>query len=300
MNFKVLKNAAFQWSMRIFMPGLAKQMQQEGTFELKEGKEIAEEDYMLVEDRGADVTIYAFSGIDVLFAGMGRFEFRKLLENIGQEYNLVFMRDLQRFAYQVAPDGSLNGREFHTNAILDVKKRLGSRINIALGSSSGGQSAFYFASVCGMDGVIAFGPAFPYTVYTRYRYLLQAILDIKHLLWEPSGYFEVILVCIGARYQRNKIAKMVPPGWKPWDVLETYLAASPRPRATVFYGRYAPPDARQAKLIESIPEVKLIALDTGRHNSPAYLKSKGILGEYVSREIREMVEAAQAKRDATT
>src|SRR5690606_33633497 len=147
-----------------------------------------------------------------------------------------------------------------------------------LGSSSGGQSAFYFASVCGMDGVIAFGPAFPYTVYTRYRYLLQAILDIKHLLWEPSGYFEVILVCIGARYQRNKIAKMVPPGWRPWDLLETYLAASPRPRAMVFYGRYAPPDARQANLIESIPEVKLIALDTVRHNSPAYLKSKEILG----------------------
>ena len=291
MNYKVLKNTAFQLSMRIFMPGLAKQMRQEGTFELKEGAEVAEEEYMLVEDRGADVTVFAFSGIDVLFAGMGRFEFRKLLENIGQEYNLVFLRDLQRFAYHIAPDGSLNGVEFHTKVINEAKARLGAKTNIALGSSSGGQAAFYFATVCGMDGILAFGPAFPVTVYTRAWYQLQTWFDLFHLLREPVGYFEIILVTIGALYQKRAFIKKMGEKLTFWNVMKTYEEASPRPPATVFYGRFAPPDARQAKLIERFEEVKLIPLDTGRHNSPAYLKEKGMLGEYVSREIRALIEA---------
>lgn len=279
--------------MRIFMPGLAQQMQQEGTFELKDDREIVEDDYMLVEDRGADVTIFAFSGIDVLFAGMGRFEFRKLLANIGQDYNLVFLRDLHRFAYHVAPDGSPNGVAFHTAVINDVKARLGASTNIALGSSSGGQAAFYFATVCGMDGVLAFGPAFPHTVYTKARYQLQAWLDLVHLVREPVGYFEVILVCIGAWYQERMGTKRLRGHGTVWNVMKTYAEASPRPRATVFYGRFSPPDARQAKMIARFREVKLIALDTGRHNSPAYLKNRGLLADYVSRELRELVEAAQ-------
>lgn len=297
MNFKVLKNAAFQWSMRIFMPGLAKQMQQEGTFELKEGQSVRQEEYLLVEDRGAAVTIFAFSGIDVLFAGMGRFEFRKLLEHIGQEYNLVFLRDLHRLAYHVAPNGSADGVEFHTREIREVMQRLGARTNIAMGSSSGGQAAFYFATQCGMDGVLAFGPAFPQTVYTKAKYQLQAWLDLPHLFREPTGYFEVILVCIGAWYQERQLKRMLGNDGI-WDVMRTYREAARRPRATVFYGRSSPPDARQAKLLEAFEDVKLIALDTGRHNSPAYLKAKGVLSETVSREIRALVEAHQAKSEA--
>jgi hypothetical protein len=83
-----------------------------------------------------------------------------------------------------------------------------------------------------------------------------------------------------------------------WDVMRTYREAARRPRATVFYGRSSPPDARQAKLLEAFEDVKLIALDTGRHNSPAYLKGKGVLSETVSREIRALVEAHQAESEA--
>jgi hypothetical protein len=281
--------------MRIFMPGLAKQMQQEGTFELKEGAEVAEDEFMLVEDRGADVTLFAFSGIDVLFAGMGRFEFRGLFKRIGRDYNLVFLRDLHRLGYHVAPDGSADGIAFHTDAINAVKARLGAKTNLALGSSSGGQAAFYFGTVCGMDGIVAFGPAFPLRVYIKRRYQLQALVNLPQLFREPMGYIEVILVCIGAWYSVRQLLRRVPKE-KTWRVMEAYQDAAPRPHATIFYGRHAPPDARQAQIMRQFEEVKLIALDTGRHNTPAYLKSKGLLEQYVSRELRDLIEAAERRQ----
>lgn len=58
-----------------------------------------------VENNGADITIFCFASGAVLYAGLPTFEFRKILQDTGCKLNLVFLRDIRRMGYHVAPDG---------------------------------------------------------------------------------------------------------------------------------------------------------------------------------------------------
>lgn len=279
--------------MRLLMPDLAKQMEEEGVFTLIGSSPEGERPFCHVEDRGSDTTVFVFSGVDVLYAGLARYEFQKLFTRVGKEFNLVFFRDLHRTAYHFTPEGEVTGLDFHTQKINEIIKDLGSKFNISLGSSSGGSAALYFGVRCKMDHVLAFGPLLTEAPYSSFKATMQAIFDIKRLFVEPKAYFELLVVSLGARIVIGKLRKHVGEehAFKPH---EDYGAANPRPTASIIYGRFCRPDAFHAVMLDAYPEVKIIPIDTGRHNSPGFLKSQGKLEELIISEIKSAFSAPEA------
>jgi hypothetical protein len=273
--------------MRIFMPDLARQMKAEGTLDVfgQEKRELQETDYIRVIDNGADVTIFAFSGLDVLYAGLARFEFQNVLKRLGKDANMVFVRDIHRLGFHLTPDGTPDGGEFFVQKINEVKAQLGASHNVAIGSSIGGSAAFYFGSRCGMEQLIIFGAAFTVDGYTKPSTALRTFTDFKKLFTEPSAYFELVLVTIGASWARRQLINRVGEE-KLGNPLQAYAETDPKPRITVFYGGTAWPDVAQALMLKDYPTAYLNPLPTGRHNTPAFLKKHGSLGDLIGREIR--------------
>ena len=280
-----IKNYIFRKTMLLFMPKVAKQMQIDGTFDLDPEKM---PEHIRIVDNNADVTIFLFAGLDVLFAGLARFEFGRLLRTLGKESNFVFLRDIRRSAYHTSPDGEPNGLEFFEKVVREAKEQLGAKHNIALGSSSGGGAALYFGSKCNMQHLIIFGPAEPVRVYTHLWSQVRIFCDIKKLITDFKAYCEVAMVAIGAMATIIKIGMK---NW--WPVVETYRDASPRPYVTFFYGERCGPDSRSAKIFSQFPEVDLRPLPTGRHNSPDCLQEKGELGRTLTGTIRNGIERAK-------
>jgi len=289
MRMSSLSNSAFKWIARIFVPGLAEQMKREGSFALDDGASShVDLEHVTVEDRGADMTIFVFSGLAVLFAGMPRFEFRKLLIDGGRQYNLVFFRDMRRMAYRMTPDGKPEGYSYYENLVNELKTKLGAKYNVALGASSGGSAAFYFGSRCNMDKIIAFSPAFPITCYTAFRTQIRTYFNFLKLLREPSAYIEVVLVTLGALVAYRRVAAVCPDIDLNAGPLKAYLKASPRPRATILYGERCAPDTDQATRAAQTPGIKIIPVNSGRHNCAADLKKQGKLGETILSEIEDV------------
>jgi len=273
------------------MPGLAQQMQLDGTLELDPSKMPR---YLHVADNKADCTIFVFSGLDVLFAGMARFEFGRLLRNLGDRCNVVFIRDIHRSLYHMAPEGSKDGLVYFEKKLQELMDDLGASVNIGLGSSAGGGAAFFFGSKCGLDHVIAFGPAFPASVYTGFLNQMKTYLNLKALFTDPRAYSEVLMVTIGAiatmMHLRRDFGKK-----NIWNILEVYRAAPQRPHATVFYGERCGPDCRTARILSEFPEVKLAPLPTGRHNTPEFLQERGELGGRLVEEIEAAIEGKRSR-----
>ena len=299
MRISTLQNAVFQWVARIFAPGLAEQMRREGSFYLAEagaGGDAAS-DHVIVEDRGSDVTLFVFSGLAVLFAGMPRFEFRKLLLEGNGDYNLVFFRDLRRTAYHVTPDGRPGGYAYYEALINEIKARLGSKRHVALGASSGGSAAFYFGSRCGMDKIVTFSPAFPHTCYTAPWAQVRTYFDLWKLVTEPSAYLEVVMVTLGAIAGAKRLARLVPEEEITGSALRAFLNAAPRPRATIFYGARCRPDRDQASRLAGTEGLTTVAVASGRHNCAADLKKAGKLAAMLLAEIEEGIRGAVDKSD---
>lgn len=288
----MLKEKVFRFLTRIFLPSLARNMEEEGTFKVFEGENAIsnEEDYFRIEDRGADVTVVIFSGLDVLFAGEPRFEMRRQLAGLGHSTNLIFVRDLRRLGYHVAPDGQPNGLDYYTQKLLQIMESLGAKHHVALGASLGGSAAFYFGKRCGMDHVIAFSPAFPFTVWMGWGPLFRALADVKKLLNRPLEYAEVVLVALSANLIWHVGHKNLP-GVRPWDVMDVFEnSPGNRPKGTIFFGERCGPDSRQAEMVRShLPEVKLVSVPTGRHNCPGYLREQGLLAKVLLEEIRSVL-----------
>lgn len=285
-----LKEIAFKILTKLFLPSLARNMEQEGTFQMFEGSSAItdEKEYFRVYDNGADVTIFVFSGMDVLFAGEPRFEFRKQLEGIGHPTNFVFIRELRRLLYHASPSGSADGLEYYTRKVTELKNQLGARVNIGMGASGGGSAAFYFGTRCGFDHVIGFSPAFPATVWTGLGPQFRALADVGLLFSRPLDYVEVVLVALAANVIMHTLAPTIPDA-NFWDVYERYRDAEPRPTGTIIFGARCRPDAAQAELVKSIPGVKLVPLPTGRHNGPGFLKERGELAATLTTEIRPVL-----------
>lgn len=290
-------NTLFRLTTRLFLPHLAKQMTEEGAFYLYDGRDAdAELDrYIIVEDHGADVTIFCFSGLAVLVAGLCRRAFRELFPNEGRDFNFVFLRDLRRMAYHVAPDGQRNGLAFYTDKVRQTMESLGAKHNIAVGDSVGGSAAFYFGTKCAMDHIVAFSPAFPETVFTAPHAQLKTYFDVGKLFTHPGAYIELLLVTVSACWARRQIRKAVGEDAL-WDVMAEYRnAGADRPTATVFYGEKSGPDARQAALLSDLPTVKLAPLPTGRHDCPAYLRRRGTLAEAIVQDVNAALGRAGAQ-----
>lgn len=263
------------WAVGLLMPDLARQMKAEGLFEKQ--PTTAKPEYMVVEDNGADVTIFSFSGFDVLYAGFARFEFQRVLQQIGCKANLVFIRDIHRLGFHVTPDNQPGGLEFYEREINRVKEELGAKTNIAIGSSSGGAAAMWFASRCQMDEAVIFGAALTAKGFLRPQHLLATFFNFSMLVREPAAYFELLLVTLGAWWGGKPLLKRVGSAHL-MNPLEAYKAAVKAPKITFYYGARSITDAWHAKMMAHFEKVRLVPLPTARHNTPAFLKQRGQLG----------------------
>lgn len=282
--------------LRICMPDLALRMDAEGQFEVEDSAAgaLEEANYLRIEDRGAPVTIFVFSGLDVLYAGLARYEFQGVLRKVDFEANLVFLRDCQRAAFHVTPDGRPGGDVFYQNVINDVKERLGAAHNIALGSSIGGTAAIIFGTRCHFDHIISFGAPFEFDVYSRPRRIFKSLFDVKKFFVEPVGYWEMLLVTSASLWAVRQILRRAQIDRVP-DIIGAYRDQEKRPYISAFYGETAWPDVEQVEYLKEFPEVTLLPVPTGRHNSPVFLKRQGTFAEVMAREItRHYTPEAQA------
>ena len=295
------RTTLFRWATRLVSPKIAERMDQEGAFRLywDLSKAVKESDFVRLVDRGADVTVFCFSGLAVLYLGMPSYEFRTILPKSSAACNFVFIRDLFRMQYHVAPDRSRMGLDYYDAKIRGLIAQLGSEHNVALGASAGGAAAMYFAGRCGLDQVIAFSPSVMVEEYISWRAHLRAFLDLKNLILRFKAYCEVAAIALAARFMLGRFHKTVGKE-NCWNVLDTFRNAANPPRTTIFYGTYCRPDARQARLFRDLPNVKFVGLPTGHHNSPGFLQEQGNLGEAIANEIEEALAAranAPAKPD---
>ncbi len=271
-------------------PDLVKEMKEEGTFHLDPEKPVAsleEADFIRIEDHGGAVTIFAFTGPDVLYAGHSRYHLMGVIKRLDRKFggaNFVFLRDPQRLGFMLQPDGSPGGLAFYTKIVRETMERLGATHNVAIGSSFGGSVAHYIAYTCGMQQVITFGAMFNTDSYLGWRTILGTLLHVKQIFKEPRGYFEILLVTISTSWCFQMIQERI--GQENLvDLVAQYRDLEQKPAITLFYGEDAPPDVAQARLMRVFPEVKQIPLPTGRHNTPGFLYAKGTLGKYIAEEI---------------
>jgi pimeloyl-ACP methyl ester carboxylesterase len=276
-----IKNTLFQGAMKIFMPDLARQMAAEGVFELDNA---AQPEWIRVEDNGADVTIFAFSGLDVLYAGLARYEFQNALHKLDTKANYVFLRDVHRMGFCLKPDGTPGGHDFYVEEINRVKRELGATHNIAIGSSIGGSIAFYLGTRCNLEQLVIFGAAFTLDGFTKPAVARKTFFDLRQLVREPRAYFELIIVTLSAAWAARQLTKRFGAENIPRP-LDAYAAADAKPAITLYYGETAWPDVRHAEMLPETETVRRIPLPTGRHNTPAFLKQRGELSDALTQSI---------------
>lgn len=250
--------------------------------------------YVEVEDRGADVTVFAYTGLAALFAGLPAFEFRSLLRGSGLDFNIVCFRDIRRYSYHLTPEGQPGGLDFYEEKTRELMKSLGATHNIALGASGGGSAAIYFGTRCGMDQAIGFSPSYPALEYAAFKHRCRAYFDVPRFLRSSKEYIELLLVTITARKVFRGIVRDL--GREAyWKVFEEYEAADERPSLKIAFGERNPPDSRIAKRFGALDGVDLLPLDTGLHGVAGFLKREGRLGPFIVDTIKAGVEKSGAE-----
>lgn len=277
---------------RLTMPELVAGMKSDGVYQFYH--EDVEE--YLIEDRGSPITIFVFSGIDVLYAGLARFEFRKLLGNVAEGCNLVFIRDLGRKAYLVGPNGEPDGFAYYEHLVNDIKARLGSEYHVAMGSSGGAMGAAVASVRCGFDHLICFGLPLIRTPFLTTRGRIRPLLNIGRLIREPKGYLEVAMLSVVASIFHPYMMRIKNGVLR--DAADEFDAAERTPEATLVYGVHSYPDSYHANAMERFPGVRLCPLPTGRHNTPAYLKARGELEPFVQGELDRLFESISGRKRA--
>jgi hypothetical protein len=277
--------------VRALFPGIANSLEAEGQFDLRDrpsgagGLDLSR--HIDVEDNASDTTLVCFAGMAVLYAAMPKFEFRKTLAETGGSYNYVWVRDIYRSSYDLAPDGSPDGLAFYTRIIDDALATLGSKRNIAIGASGGGAAAFAFSGVLPIHQVIAFNPAFPLDAYGSRKNICAVLFDIRKLLRKPNDYIEVVFVTLSARYLVKRNQRIV--GAKNMtNPLECYLRKQPPARATIFYSTACRPDTQQIEQFNDIPSVSVKPIESARHNCMGELKLRGELASLIHDEFRAL------------
>jgi hypothetical protein len=268
-------NIGLRTFLRVFMPGIAADLQAEDQFALRAalGSETTDTSlYIDIEDNGAETTLVTFAGMAVLYAAMPKFEFKNMLQARGEPFNFVFVRDGYRSSYRLAPDGSGDGIAFYERSVREALNRIGARINIAIGMSGGGEAAFRISGAAPIHSIIAFNPGFPLEYYGARANVLLALFDAKKLVREPGAYLEVLLVVLSARFLWKRARRVI--GLEdPGRPLRDYLRrAAP---AVLYYSRGCCPDRQQALALKEVPSIRLAPLESLRHNCLAELKKKG-------------------------
>lgn len=296
----MIQEAIFRVATRLFLPDLARQMREEGTFHLRTEDPVAsleEADFMYTEDNGADVTIVTFTGPDILYMGHSRHHLMGVIKRAARRFggaNLIFLRDPQRVGFMLRPDGGQDGFDFYADILRETLDRLGASYNVAIGASWGGSIAHIMAPRCGMDQVITFSPFFNTDSYIGVTKAARALFNIPQLFREPRGYVETLTVTVAAgwclKMVKDKVEQELP------DIVDFYRDLETPPAITIYYGEHSPPDASQAQLMKDISGVKLAPLPTGRHNTPGYLYAQRRLGKVIADEILAARDPAGAAR----
>lgn len=241
--------------------------------------------FIEIDNRGSEVTIFAFAGLAAQFAGLPTFEFRRVLNRCCPDSNRVFVRDVRRLSYHLTPEGEPDGLEFYEEQVRQAMDSLGARYHVALGTSVGGSAALYFGARCQMDQVIAFSPAYPLTIYCTAWSQLRTYLDLARLVRSREAYKELAIVTLGAWMCYLRLRRLVGKR-RIWPVIETYRQSNPRPKATVFYSAGCRPDVYQATLLDGLGELRRVAIPTAMHNCAGFLKSRDELADTILREIQ--------------
>lgn len=284
----ILQKAVIMF-LEVFMPGAASAMKSEGQFSLADHSQAGTLEpsvYIDVEDNGADVTLISFAGMAVLYAAMPKFEFKNMLQEGGGNYNFVFVRDIFRSSYRLAPDGSGDGIVFYERVVREALEKLDAKCTIAIGMSGGAEAAFRISGAAPIDRIIAFNPAFPMEHHGSWSNIGLCLLDLKKLTTDPGAYFETLFVTMGTCYLWRRNRRLI--GYEdPKLPLQEYLRrATP---AVLFYSRRCIPDVRQAQALKDVPSITLTPLESGRHNCLVEMKKKGIVGRFIGEEIQKQV-----------
>ena len=273
------------------MPGAASALKTEGQFSLADHSRsgtLEPSAYIDVEDNGADVTLISFAGMAVLYAAMPKFEFKSMLQEGGGNYNFVFVRDVFRSSYRLAPDGSGDGIGFYERVVRDALEGLNAKCTIAIGMSGGAEAAFRISGATPIDRIIAFNPAFPMEHHGSWSNIGICLLDLKKLVTEPGAYFETLFVTLGTCYLWRRNRRLI--GYEdPKLPLRDYLRrAAP---AVLYYSHRCIPDVRQALALKDVPSITLTVLESSRHNCLVEMKNKGVAGKFIGEEIQKQVES---------
>ena len=271
------------------MPGAASALKTEGQFSLADHSRsgtLEPSAYIDVEDNGADVTLVSFAGMAVLYAAMPKFEFKSMLQEGGGKFNFVFVRDIFRSSYRLAPDGSNEGIAFYERVVREALEQLGAKCTIAIGMSGGAEAAFRISGATPIDRIIAFNPAFPMEHHGSWSNICLILLDLKKLVTTPGAYFETLLVTLGTCYLWRRNRRLI--GYEDPELpLRDYLRRSAP--AVLFYSQRCIPDVRQALALKDVPSITLTVMESSRHNCLVEMKKKGIAGKFIGDEIRKQV-----------
>ena len=313
--------------LEVFMPGAASALKTEGQFSLADHSRsgtLEPSAYIDVEDNGADVTLVSFAGMAVLYAAMPKFEFKSMLQEGGGKFNFVFVRDIFRSSYRLAPDGSNEGIAFYERVVREALEQLGAKCTIAIGMSGGAEAvalqdkiayseppywyypvrqslgavllaagrldeaeaAFRISGATPIDRIIAFNPAFPMEHHGSWSNICLILLDLKKLVTTPGAYFETLLVTLGTCYLWRRNRRLI--GYEDPELpLRDYLRRSAP--AVLFYSQRCIPDVRQALALKDVPSITLTVMESSRHNCLVEMKKKGIAGKFIGDEIRKQV-----------
>jgi hypothetical protein len=281
-------NAIVRALFRVFFPGVAKNMEDEGQFDFRNkenGRCLDASLYIDVEDNGSDVTVICFAGMAVLYSAMPKFEFRKTLLSAGGKYNFIWVRDIHRSMYDLAPDGSGSGYGFYARLISDALSQLNSSRVVAIGASGGAAAAFGLSGRLPIQLIVAFNPAFPLSEYGSGKNVLRSFCSFRKLFTSPGDYLEVSFLTLGARYLLARCRRLLGEGGIT-DVLMEYRSKQPPALATVFYSERCLPDLEQIRQLKGISSITLKPVDSGRHNCMGELKRRGEFGALIQEEIR--------------
>ncbi|MDX9975601.1 MAG: hypothetical protein RBU21_21640 [FCB group bacterium] len=278
-----MKDFVYRLAVRLFLPHLHESLKQEDAASVfKAGAP----EYAVVEDRGSDKTIFSFAGAAMLYAGMPAFEFRKMLRDVAEDYNLVFYRDVYRMLYHVGPQGQPDGLAFYQADIRRIADTLGSRHNVSIGASAGAGAAVYFGTQCGFNKILSFNQPLPTGVWSDLSAQFGNYCNIKKLAQYPGEYAENALISLAATWMQGQLRRAgIQDGWDPFAL---YASAPQRPPMTVFYGARCNCDSRNAERLRSIPEAKLVPLPIGLHNCATHLKRQNTLAETIRAELEDV------------
>jgi len=125
---------------------------------------------------------------------------------------------------------------------------------------------------------------FPMEPWSTSRALFRYFFNIRELLRDRHSYWDSLMISAFSFLARRTLLNHI--GEEAiFNPIETYLNATIRPQLTVVYGERCIGDATNAKLLDGLEDVELIALPTGRHTLWVPLARYGSIGKLIEEKL---------------